>query len=209
MANQAALPVRGSVACIVLAAGRSTRMGSDNKLLCEIAGKAMVRRVVETALASAARPVLVVTGHQASQVRAALAGLDPVIVANPDYATGLSSSLKAGIRALPRDICGALVALGDMPAVLPAHLDRMIEVFAAAHGQAIIVPVHQGQRGNPVLWPARYFPEILQLDGDLGARRLLATHAEQIREVALDAAAILLDVDTPQALAQLRERLAR
>ena len=95
-----------------------------------------------------------------------------------------------------------------MPAVLPAHLDRLIEIFAAAHGQAIIVPVHQGQRGNPVLWPARYFPEILQLDGDLGARRLLASHAEQIREVALDAAAILLDVDTPQALAQLRERLA-
>jgi molybdenum cofactor cytidylyltransferase len=203
------LPLAGPVACIVLAAGRSTRMGNDNKLLCEIAGKAMVRRVVETALASAARPVLVVTGHQAPHVRAALAGLDLVMVANPDYALGLSSSLKAGFRALPPDSGGALVALGDMPAVLPAHLDRLIEVFAAAHGQAIIVPVHQGQRGNPVLWPALYFPEILELDGDLGARRLLASHAEHIREVALDAPAVLMDVDTPQALAQLRQRLAR
>ena len=126
-----------------------------------------------------------------------------------DRVGGLVQSRSLVWRPIGRRAGTALVALGDMPAVLPAHLDRMIEVFAAAHGQAIIVPVHQGQRGNPVLWPARYFPEILQLDGDLGARRLLATHAEQIREVALDAAAILLDVDTPQALAQLRERLTR
>src|SRR5262245_7699568 len=102
------------VAAIVLAAGRSSRMGPQNKLIADIAGKPMVRRVAETALASAARPVLVVTGHMAAEVGAALSGLDVTPVANPDYATGLASSLKAGIRAVPAGCDGALVLLGDM-----------------------------------------------------------------------------------------------
>ena len=197
------------VAAIVLAAGRSTRMGNDNKLLCEVAGKPMLRHTVESALASAARPVLVVTGHQQPQVEAALAGLDVTIVANPAYATGLSSSLKAGIGALPRRVGGALVVLGDMPLVGPAHLDCLIAAFGAAQGQAIIVPTHRGQRGNPVLWPAACFAEILALQGDAGARQLFAAHAGQIHEVPLDAAAILEDIDTPEALAQLRQGLVR
>src|SRR6187200_399930 len=99
------------IACIVLAAGRSTRMGAANKLLAEVGCKPMVRIVVETALASTARPVLVVTGHQAAEVRAALAGLVITFVDNPDFALGLSSSLKAGIRAVPAICAGALVLL--------------------------------------------------------------------------------------------------
>jgi len=197
------------VAAIVLAAGRSTRMGNDNKLLCEVAGKPMLRHTVESVLASAARPVLVVTGHQQAQVEAALAGFDVTLVANPAYATGLSSSLKAGIGALPRQIGGALVALGDMPLVGPVHLDCLIAAFRAAQGQTIIVPTHRGQRGNPVLWPAACFAEILALHGDAGARQLFAAHAGQIREVPLDAAAILEDIDTPEALARLRQGFAR
>ena len=195
------------VAAIVLAAGRSTRMGADNKLLCEVAGKPLLRHAVESALASTARPVLVVTGHQRSEVEAALTGLAVTMVANPAYASGLASSLKAGIGALPRQIGGALVALGDMPLLRPADLDCLIAAFVAAHGQAIIVPTHRGQRGNPVVWPAACFAEILALKGDVGARQLFAAHAEQIREVPLDAAAILADIDTPEALAQLRRSL--
>jgi molybdenum cofactor cytidylyltransferase len=197
------------VAAIVLAAGRSSRMGNDNKLLCEVAGKPMLRHAVESALASAARPVLVVTGHQQPQIEAALAGLDVTIVANPAYASGLSSSLKAGVGALPRQIGGVLVALGDMPLVRPAHLDCLIAAFLAAQGQAIIVPTHRGQRGNPVLWPAACFAEMLGLKGDAGARQLFAAHAGLIREVPLDAAAVLEDIDTPEALAHLRQGLGR
>jgi len=198
-----------AVAAIVLAAGRSTRMGSDNKLLCEVAGKPMLRHAVESALASAARPVLVVTGHQQGEVEAALAGLAVTVVANPVYASGLASSLKAGIAALPSHIGGALMMLGDMPLVRPAHLDCLIAAFLAAAGQAIIVPTHRGQRGNPVLWPAACFAEMLALKGDAGARQLFAAHAGQIREVPLDAGAILEDIDTPEALAHLRQDLAR
>jgi molybdenum cofactor cytidylyltransferase len=194
-----------NIACIVLAAGRSTRMGAANKLLADIGGKPMVRRVAEAALASRARPVLGVTGHEVASVVAALAGLEVAFVDNPDYAVGLSSSLKVGIGAVPASADGALVLLGDMPQITGAHLDRLIAAFAAEKSP-IIVPTHKGRRGNPVLWPRAYFAEMLQLEGDAGARRLMAAHAGDVREVDLGTDAIFADVDTPEALAELRER---
>jgi len=192
------------VAAVVLAAGRSTRMGPQNKLLADIGGKPMVRRVVEAALASKARPVLVVTGHMAAEVAAALAGLDVALVANADYATGLASSLRAGIGAVPTECDGALVMLGDMPAITAADLDCLIDA-CAAHAGAIVVPVHDGAQGNPVLWPRRHFPELRQLEGDTGAKRLIATHRAQVQEIEFATPAILADVDTPQALHQLQQ----
>lgn len=190
------------IAAVVLAAGRSTRMGVTNKLLADVGGKPMVRYAVEAALASQARPVLVVTGHMAAQVSAACAGLDVILVPNPAYATGLASSLKAAIAALPSTCTGALILLGDMPHITSAHLDLLI----AAHApDAIVVPVHAGRQGNPVLWPAKYFRELLQLGGDTGAKRLIAAHAAQVREIDLATTAIFADVDTPEALARLRE----
>jgi molybdenum cofactor cytidylyltransferase len=190
------------VAAIVLAAGRSTRMGVENKLLVDIAGTAMVRRVVEAVLASRARPVLVVTGHQAADVAAAVAGLAVMLVANPDYATGLSSSLKAGVKALPQPCDGVLVVLGDMPRIGAEHLDRLVAAFAP---DTIVVPVHAGRRGNPVLWPAMYFPELLQLEGDAGAKRLIAAQEEHVCEADLGTDAIFVDVDTPAELVRERE----
>jgi molybdenum cofactor cytidylyltransferase len=195
------------IACIVLAAGRSTRMGAANKLLTDVGGKAMVRWVAEAALASGARPVLVVTGHQGADVRAALAGLEVAFVENSDYAAGLSTSLKAGIRAVPASTDGALVMLGDMPLIRGAHLDRLIAAFAEHKGSGIIVSAHAGKRGNPVLWPRACFGEMLLLDGDAGARQLMAAHAAEIREVDLGTDAIFADVDTPEALARLKSRV--
>ncbi|MBX9592615.1 MAG: nucleotidyltransferase family protein [Hyphomonadaceae bacterium] len=194
------------IAAVVLAAGRSTRMGAHNKLLADLDGKAVVRHVAEAALASRARPVLVVTGHMAAEVAAVLAGLDVRMVANPDYATGLASSLKAGIGALPSPCAGALVLLGDMPQISPEHIDRLIGAFLAENGMAIIVPTHRGRRGNPVLWPSAFFSELLYLGGDVGAKRLLREHAHQVTEVDLGTDAIFADIDTPEALAQLRGR---
>ena len=178
-------------------------MGATNKLVADIGGTPMVRRVVEAALASKAAPVLVVTGHMAAEVSSALAGLNVTFVANQDYATGLASSLKAGIRALPPSSDGALILLGDMPQIAPDHLDTLIAAFAP---DTIVVPVHDGRQGNPVLWPAKFFPELLQLDGDAGAKRLIAVHAASVREVDLGTDAIFADIDTPAALAALRLR---
>ena len=191
------------IAAVVLAAGRSTRMGPQNKLLADIGGKPMVRHTVEAALASRAAPVVVVTGHMAAEVAAALNGLDVMLAANPDYATGLASSLKAGLRALQGKQDGILVLLGDMPYIERGHIDRLIEAFSP---DAIVVPTHDDRIGNPILWPARYFPELLHLEGDAGAKRLVGTHAAHLRKIDLATDAIFVDIDTPEALADTRDR---
>lgn len=191
------------IAAIVLAAGRSSRMGQQNKLLADIGGKPMVRHTVEAALASRAAPVVVVTGHMAAEVAAALDGLDVTLAANPDYATGLASSLKVGVRVLQGNQDGILVLLGDMPCIERGHIDRLIEAFSP---DAIVVPTHDDRIGNPILWPARYFPELLHLEGDAGAKRLVGTHAAHLRKIDLATDAIFVDVDTPEALADTRDR---
>ena len=190
------------IAAVLLAAGRSTRMGAANKLLADVGGKPMLRWAAEAALASKARPLVVVVGHEAPGVSAALAGLDATAVVNPDFAQGLSTSLKAGIAAVPAGCDGALVLLGDMPQIEACDLDRLIEAFAPG---AIVVPMHAGRQGNPVLWARAHFPELMRLQGDAGAKCLIAAHRDAVREVELGTARILADVDTPDELQRLRE----
>lgn len=179
-------------------------MGSVNKLLAELDGKPMVKHVVEAALASSARPVVVVTGHQAPDIRAILSGCAVSIVSNAEYSAGLSSSLKCGIRAVPDDCQGALVMLGDMPGVTSGDIDAIISLFAARAGSAIIVPTYAGKRGNPVLWPRAYFRELLELEGDTGAKALLRKHEEAVESIALVTSAVLTDIDSPDDLARAR-----
>jgi molybdenum cofactor cytidylyltransferase len=189
-----------NVAAIILAAGRSTRMGGPNKLLAELGGKKLVRIVTEQALASKASEVIVVTGHQAELVENSLQGLKVKFVRNPDFAGGLASSVKAGIAAVPAGADGAVICLGDMPLIDANLIDRLIETFAPDRGNLIAVPVSEGRRGNPVLWSRRFFSELMTLDGDVGARHLIAKHAEAVAEVPVDGQSAFLDIDTPQAL---------
>jgi molybdenum cofactor cytidylyltransferase len=192
------------VAAIVLAAGRSTRMGGPNKLLAEIDGKPLVRIVTEQALESKASDVIIVTGHQADEVRKALQGLKVAFVHNPDFAQGLASSVKAGIAAVPEKADGAVICLGDMPLVDAHLIDRLVETFAPDRGSLIAVPVSDGRRGNPVLWSRRFFNELMTLDGDTGARHLIAKHGEAVAEVPVEGHGAFLDIDTPQALENAR-----
>jgi molybdenum cofactor cytidylyltransferase len=194
-----------NVAAVILAAGRSTRMGGPNKLLAELAGKPLVRTVTEQALASNASGVIVVTGHQAGEVEKALAGLKVKFVRNPDFAAGLASSVKTGIAAVPANADGAVVCLGDMPLIDSRLIDRLIEAFAPDRGELIAVPVSDGRRGNPVLWSRRFFTELMALDGDIGARHLIARHAEAVAEVPVEGHGAFLDIDTPEALAAARQ----
>jgi molybdenum cofactor cytidylyltransferase len=193
-----------NVAAIILAAGRSTRMGGPNKLLEDLGDKPLVRIVAEQALASKATSVTVVTGHQAAEIEKALAGLKVRFVRNPDYAEGLATSVKTGIAALPADADGAVVCLGDMPLIDAKLIDRLIETFAPDRGNLIAVPVSDGRRGNPVLWSRRFFGELMTLDGDIGARHLILKHAEAVAEVPVEGHGAFLDIDTPQALAEAR-----
>ncbi len=193
----------GPIVAIVLAAGQSRRMGEANKLLAPIDGLAMVAHVVDAVLASRADTVLVVTGHEAAAVRTALAGRPVRFVDNPAYAAGLSTSLQAGLAALPENCAGVLIALGDMPKVGRAEIDRLIAAFNPNEGRSICVPTVRGKRGNPVLFAARFVPEMAALSGDVGARRLLAGHSDEVCEIDMDDGATLLDIDTPAALAAL------
>ena len=192
-----------AVGTVLLAAGRGTRFGPAPKLLAALAGKPLVRHAAEAALAARARPVVVVLGAHADAVRAALRGLDLVLVENPDYAAGLSTSLRVGLAALPEAVTGALVLLGDMPRVTAAHLDRLIAAFAAADPlPAAIVPVHAGRRGNPVLLNRRRLaPDLARLAGDRGAGPLLAGRTD-VLEIPGDEGTAL-DIDTSAALADL------
>jgi molybdenum cofactor cytidylyltransferase len=194
-----------NITAVILAAGRSTRMGGPNKLLAELNGKPLVRTVTEQALASKASDVIVVTGHQAAEVEKALAGLKVKFVRNPDFAAGIASSVKAGIAGVPQDADGAVVCLGDMPLIDASLIDRLIEAFAPDRGQLIVVPVSDSRRGNPVLWSRRFFDELMTLDGDIGARHLIAKHGETVAEVAVEGGGAFLDIDTPDALAAARQ----
>jgi molybdenum cofactor cytidylyltransferase len=202
-ARKTAAPRAPHVAAVVLAAGQSRRMGALNKLVLEVDGKPMVRRAVETALAAGASPVVVVLGHEAERVREALAGTDVIFAENPDYAGGLSTSLKTGVAALPDDVDGALVCLGDMPLVAPGDIARLLAAFNPAEGRAIIVPTRRGKRGNPVLWARRFFAEMREVAGDTGAKHLIGAYPELVAEVEMPGEAVLVDIDTPQALADL------
>lgn len=197
----------GATAALVLAAGRSTRMGGPNKLLATLDGVPLVRRVVEAALASRASGVTVVTGHMAAEVRAALAGLDVAFADNPAYAEGLSTSLRSGLAALPDDVGAAVVLLGDMPMVSAATMDRLIAALDPAAGQGIVVPTFEGKRGNPVVWARRFFPELARVHGDVGARHVIGEHAAEVVEVEIGAE-VTLDLDTPEALAAAGGRLS-
>ncbi|MDA1133173.1 MAG: molybdopterin-binding/glycosyltransferase family 2 protein, partial [Proteobacteria bacterium] len=192
------------VAALILAGGLSRRTGDVNKLLATLDGAAMVAQVADTVLATSARPLVVVTGHQAQEVRAALAGRDIAFTHNPRFAEGLSTSLRQGLRALAEidpEADGALVCLGDMPRLRPQHLEKLIAAFASAGARAVCVPTFGGRRGNPVLWGRAFFAEISDVSGDVGARHLIGAYEEAVREVAMDDDAIFVDVDTPEALA--------
>ncbi|MDT3687177.1 MAG: molybdopterin-binding/glycosyltransferase family 2 protein [Pseudorhodoplanes sp.] len=197
------------IAALVLAAGRSTRMGGPNKLLAEISGRPLVRIAVDEALASRADSVVIVTGHQRERVEAALQGLKVKTVHNPDYAQGLSTSLRAGLRALPENADGVVILLADMPQVDAALIDRLITAFDPGKGALAVVPTIEGKRGNPVLWSRRFFPELMAVEGDVGARHLIGQYAEAIVEVPVSGKAVLTDVDTPEALNAAKSELER
>jgi molybdenum cofactor cytidylyltransferase len=197
--------VRPKVAAVVLAAGQSRRMGHINKLLELVDEVPLIRRVVETVFASQAAPVVVVTGYEAEEVKAALSALDVIFVHNPNYADGLSTSLKTGLAAVPRDCAAAVVCLGDMPMIAPKHIDALIERCDPEAGRAVGVPVHLGKRGNPVLWARRFFEAMTDVSGDVGARHLIGAHAELVYEVEFEDTAVLTDLDTPEEWSQFRE----
>ena len=199
----------GRIAAVVLAAGTSSRYRAQDrsvptKLVADLDGMPLVRRAALAALGSGASPVVIVTGHAEAYVREALSGLDVAFVHNPAFASGLSSSLRAGLAAVPSRAPGALVLLGDMPNVTAALLDSLIEAFEGSDRIDAVVPVQDGRRGNPVLLGRSLFSAAGMLDGDEGARRLLLS--ARVLEIPTAGDAVVADIDDPAALRRWRAK---
>jgi molybdenum cofactor cytidylyltransferase len=192
------------VAAIILAAGEAKRFRSssaETKLVADLDGKPLVRHVADAALASRARPVLVVLGHAHEQVACALAGLDLDFIRNHDPGAGLSVSLKLAIAALPDTARGVVILLGDMPAISSNLIDRLVEAFDTAPVEPLaVVPVRRGRRGNPALLGRGLFAAVQTLQGDRGARDLIAAARENLLEMPVDDSAIEIDIDTMEDL---------
>jgi molybdenum cofactor cytidylyltransferase len=191
------------IAGVVLAAGRATRMGGK-KVVRPIGGQPMVVRVVDAALASRLASVTVVVGHDADEVRAALAGRPVRIVENPSFADGLSTSLRAGLQALGHAQDGAMFLLADQPFVTAELIDRLVETFSLS-GQAIVRPEAEGRPGNPVLFAASLFAELSRESGDRGGREVIERHRDQVRLVEVSDPRVCLDIDSPEDYERVRD----
>lgn len=189
------------VEIVMLAAGQARRMGTGNghKLLANFDGEPLVRRMAGRARASKAAAVHVVTGHRSDEIRQALSGLDVDLVDNPDFATGMASSLISGLSRISGRSGGVLVMLADMPAIRTADLDALIEGFRESSAKAIVRAVSGGKRGNPVILPRAAFDAVRRLSGDVGARTIVESGAFDIVDVEIGTAAHV-DVDTPDAV---------
>jgi molybdenum cofactor cytidylyltransferase len=192
------------IAAVILAAGASSRMGRPKQLL-DWGGRPLARAAAEPALAARLAPIVAVVGAARAEVEAALADLPLQVVANPDYAAGQSTSLRAGIAALDPDADAVVVLLGDQPFVTAAIVERLVAEWHASQA-SIVAPVYAGQRGNPVLFARAVFPELLAIQGDQGARSVLAADPSRIHPVAFDDPRPLADIDTLEDYERLRVR---
>ncbi len=188
---------QSQIAAIILAAGQSRRMGKSNKLLSQLDGKSFIQHVTGAAIAAELAQVVVVTGHEASLIQSELTGLPVTFAHNNQFEDGLASSLRTGINAVGNHIDAVLVLLADMPLITAKTLRAIAGEFQLEHKDRIIVPYHQNQRGNPVLWPRHYFDDLAALTGDLGGRLLLQKHSGVIQKIELGTE-VLIDVDSPE-----------
>ena len=199
--NQVAQNNHGAVYAVLLAAGASRRFGDENKLLAEIEGIALVRRVAKEIVNSRAAGIIAVTGFESERIREALTGLEIKFAENPDFAEGLASSIKCGVAALPADATGAMIVLADMPGMAQAHLNRLISIFeSVSHEKIVYSERKDGSQVSPVIWPARYFNALKKLEGDRGAKHLIRQNAQATRPVNVDNEKMLGDIDTPDDL---------
>ena len=191
------------IAAIVLAAGKSTRMGDDNKLLLKFNDKAMVSHVIDQLKMSNIADIIVVTGNEYAEVRKAISQ-KVEFTHNPDFKKGLSTSVKAGISALHSVCDGVMVCLGDMPYISQSVYDEILSAFLEGH---IIVPKSHGKIGNPILFSKEFFDDFQTLEGDKGARGLLKKYSEKVIKVEVGTDSILEDIDTPESYQDILSKI--
>ncbi len=196
-----------TIGAVVLAAGRSTRMGS-HKLLLPLGDRPIITYIVNAAVQAPVKPVVVVLGHNARSVHAALPAGAYSVVENPGYAEGLATSLHAGILALPDTVDGVVMLLGDQPLLNSSHIAQIVRT-AAQTTAPVVAATYGGRRGHPIYFARSCFPELLQVSGDEGGRTVVDRHAAQLVAVPIDDMAASLDLDDPSDYARMCELWAR
>ena len=179
-------------------------MDNTNKLLLIIDGNPMVKRVCESLLTTGFDPVVVVTGFEKNKVEAALNKLELQFTHNSHWADGMATSIFSGLVALPNNTDGNLIALGDMPFVSVETLEKLKNSFISHEGKHIIYPKHDDQQGNPVLFPKKYFNEIMSSTGDRGCKRVLSKYPDHAVPVPIDSNEVILDCDTNEDYLKLK-----
>ena len=208
-ANEKATGGETKVIALILAAGSSSRMGAKNKLLANVIGKPMITHVVDAIGQSMVNSVVVVTGYEREKIENVLSQLNISFVHNENFNAGLSESLKVGLKEIPDDVDGVLICLGDMPLLTSTIIDNLIKAFDPIEGRSICVPINGRKRGNPVLWDKSYLTEMTEIVGDVGAKKLLEKYSDHVFEVSFEEDNVLIDVDTPDLLKSLNERLLK
>jgi molybdenum cofactor cytidylyltransferase len=183
------------IVAVVLAAGKSIRMGTQ-KLLLPFAAQTVIGHVIDQLDSAGVDRVFVVVGVADDGVEKALAGKNVTIVHNRQPDADMLSSVRAGLRTLPPETDAALVVLGDQPSIRPAMVSEMIGAFQTA-GRGIVVPAYEGRRGHPLLLAAKYFDEVLSQYDGVGLRDLLHAHTDDVYELAVTERGILDDMDRP------------
>ena len=183
------------ISAIVLAAGQAARFGRC-KQVQPLGGKTILDHVLDTLRASKVDDIVVVLGAHADEIRQRVE-IRERIVMNADFASGMSSSIHTGLRALSESAEAALIVLGDQPFVTPRTIDTLIDEYCRTRARAVI-PTWNGLRGNPVLVDRSLFAEMLNIRGDVGFRAIFGEHAESIVKVPVDDRGVLLDIDTSE-----------
>ena len=184
------------ISATILAAGGSSRMGDENKLLLPFNGDMVIHQICHTVLNSGLKPVIVVTGFQHRAVEPALPESIDQIAYNPNWEQGMAGSIYTGMSLLPDTVDGNMIVLGDMPLLTTRTLNRLIEKFCANEGKQIIYPVYSGQQANPVIFPRKYFSEILSSTGDRGCKKILKQYPDDAIGISIDSEEVILDCDT-------------
>ena len=190
------MTVGKDIHAVLLAAGRSERMGRNNKLLLNVDGIPLVRKSAINILNSNVTSMTVVTGFDENKIVNALSGLNVNFVKNINFREGLSSSLKAGLANITPTPSAVIICLADMPKIQPEHINQLIENFDPLKGWEICIPTNNGKRGNPVLIGSRFFPYIFETSGDFGAKQVMKQHSDKVVEVEIGTSDIHFDIDT-------------
>ncbi|MFC2022553.1 molybdenum cofactor cytidylyltransferase [Chloroflexota bacterium] len=184
------------ISVVLLAAGESKRMGQPKQLL-PLGKSTVLEQTISNLLNSEVQEVIVVLGHRAEEMARLLAGRPVMVVVNPDYRQGMSTSIAAGLGSASDEAQGIMLALAEQPFIDYWTINRLVAAFST-HGKGIIIPSYHGRRGHPVIFASRYKEELLWLAGDIGARQVVARHPDDILEIDVDCEGVITDIDTPE-----------